>query len=215
MVRQERAIRTREALIKSAAEAFHREGFTVASLTAISTRAGVSNGALHFHFASKAALADAVEEAALQRLQSVTRLSSATAEGCLQHLVDVSHALARGLVADVVLRAGFELGGDPARPQRTELRRQWRHWVERVLLEAARAGELRAGVTPDQAARAVVAAMVGFEVLGARDATWLRPPIISQFWQLLLPTLASRAVLATLVTTGTATVRQAQQPAGG
>ena len=55
MVKQERALRTREALIESAAEVFDREGFSVASLTAISSRAGVSNGALHFHFASKAA----------------------------------------------------------------------------------------------------------------------------------------------------------------
>lgn len=72
MVRQERAVRTREALIRSAAEVFHHEGFTAASLTLISSRAGVSNGALHFHFASKAVLADAVEHAAAGVLQTIT-----------------------------------------------------------------------------------------------------------------------------------------------
>lgn len=72
MVKQERAARTRETLIRSAAQIFDREGFSVASLTGISSLAGVSNGALHFHFASKAALADAVEAAALIRLLAVT-----------------------------------------------------------------------------------------------------------------------------------------------
>ncbi|WP_159062215.1 TetR family transcriptional regulator, partial [Streptomyces caniscabiei] len=67
MAKQERAVRTRENLIRSAAEVFDREGYAVASITTISARAGVSNGALHFHFASKAALAEAVAEAAALR----------------------------------------------------------------------------------------------------------------------------------------------------
>ncbi|MFJ8506875.1 TetR family transcriptional regulator [Streptomyces avermitilis] len=66
-VRQERAIRTRNALIESAAALFARHGYEVVSLSTISARAGVSNGALHFHFPSKAALAEAVGVAAAQR----------------------------------------------------------------------------------------------------------------------------------------------------
>ena len=61
MVKQERAARTRQALIQAAAEVFAEEGFVTASLSTISRRAGVSNGALHFHFANKGMLADAVE----------------------------------------------------------------------------------------------------------------------------------------------------------
>jgi AcrR family transcriptional regulator len=72
MAQQERAVRTRNALIESAAELFCKDGFDVVSLSTISTRAGVSNGALHFHFASKAALASAVWEAAAQRLRRIT-----------------------------------------------------------------------------------------------------------------------------------------------
>ncbi|MGW7049656.1 TetR family transcriptional regulator [Streptomyces avermitilis] len=66
-VRQERAIRTRNALIESAAALFARHGYEVVSLSTISARAGVSNGALHFHFPSKTALAEAVGAAAAQR----------------------------------------------------------------------------------------------------------------------------------------------------
>ncbi|WP_442813919.1 TetR family transcriptional regulator [Streptomyces sp. NBC_00151] len=76
MAEQERAVRTRERLIGSAAETFCREGFAAASLCVISAQAGVSSGALHFHFAGKAALADAVESAALDRLRIIAGVAS-------------------------------------------------------------------------------------------------------------------------------------------
>ncbi|MFD9336920.1 ScbR family autoregulator-binding transcription factor [Streptomyces sp. NPDC060028] len=202
MARQARAVRTREALIGSAAEIFHREGFTVASLTTISTQAGVSSGALHFHFASKDALAAAVEEAALARLRAVTEGWPKGAAGCLQHLVDVTHGLARGLREDVVLRAGFELSGDAARPPQADLREYWRCWVEEAMTLAGVAGELRPEVAPEDAVSAVVAATVGFEVLGARDAAWLAPRTVSRFWELLLPRVAAAEVLEVLAAAG-------------
>ena len=78
MVKQERALRTRRALVRAAAEVFAGEGFAPASLTAISRRAGVSNGALHFHFPNKKALARAVEEEALETVRGITgRMSDA------------------------------------------------------------------------------------------------------------------------------------------
>lgn len=204
MAKQERAVRTRETLIQCAAEIFNREGFAVASLTMISKRAGVSNGALHFHFASKAALADAVEEAALARLRVVTDAVPADGWSCLQHIVDVTHGLARGLHDDAVLRAGFELSGDVARPPQTSLRERWQGWVEDEMERADGEGELRPGVTTESAVSAVVAATVGFEALGARDAAWISRRSITQFWQLLLPSLASRSVLGKLEAEGTA-----------
>ncbi len=70
MAKQERAARTRWLLIQAAAETFVQKGFTRASIAAISRQAGVSNGALHFHYETKDALADAVEQsaAALRRM---------------------------------------------------------------------------------------------------------------------------------------------------
>lgn len=203
MVKQERAVRTREALIRSAAEIFDRDGFTMASLTTISRQAGVSNGALHFHFASKVALADAVEDAALARLTIVAEGPQPGGAGYLQHIVDVTHGLARGLTDDVVLRAGFELSSRRSQPPRTDLRAYWQHCIEQALERAGDGGELRPGVTPAAAAAAVVAATVGFEVLSGRNAAWLSPQTISRFWQLLLPALASGEVLGTLEVEGT------------
>ncbi|WP_329318200.1 MULTISPECIES: helix-turn-helix domain-containing protein [unclassified Streptomyces] len=69
MVKQVRAARTRQALVRAAAEVFADDGYALASLPAISRRAGVSTGALHFHFPSKDLLAREVEAAATVSLQ--------------------------------------------------------------------------------------------------------------------------------------------------
>ncbi|MEU3838464.1 ScbR family autoregulator-binding transcription factor [Streptomyces sp. NPDC028635] len=203
MVRQERALRTRQALITSAATVFHRDGFNVASLSEISARAGVSNGALHFHFANKAALAEAVENAAAQRLDELTAVAQLSADNALQLLVNASHGLARRLAEDVVLRAGFQLGADLVRDGCRDLRRQWQEWVERTLKEAAGEGLLN-GVSAETVATAVVAATTGFEVLGARDPDWLAPRTLTRFWQLLLPRLAAASVRGQLRAAGAA-----------
>ncbi|CAM5298174.1 MULTISPECIES: ScbR family autoregulator-binding transcription factor [Streptomyces] len=190
MARQERAVRTREALIRSAAEIFHDEGFHAAALTTISSRAGVSNGALHFHFASKAALADAVEEAAADVLRAVVGRWDGGPPGVLQCLVNATHELACALQNDVVLRAGFELSREAGRQPRTDLRLCWQNWVTDMVGRAGRGGELRESVAPESAVAAVVAATSGFEVLGMRNQAWLSRSTVAQFWLLLLPALA-------------------------
>ncbi|GGS92649.1 MULTISPECIES: ScbR family autoregulator-binding transcription factor [Streptomyces] len=196
MTKQERAVRTRGTLIRSAAEVFGREGYSVASLAAISSLAGVSNGALHFHFASKAVLADAVEAAALARLADlVGGPLPPPGKGRVQHLVDTTHRLAGALRTDPVLRAGFQLAGESSRPPRHDLRGHWRAWVEEAVRGAETAGELRAGVAVRDAAAAVAAATTGLEVLGVRDAEWLSAAAVAGLWRLLLPALVPEAVV--------------------
>ncbi|WP_329113047.1 ScbR family autoregulator-binding transcription factor [Streptomyces sp. NBC_01465] len=196
MVKQERAARTRQALIRAAAEAFAGEGFTLASLTTISRTAGVSNGALHFHFESKAVLADAVEDAAAVAVARIVESAEAS-DDPLQALVDATYGLLGLIADDVVVRAGFGLCGDPARGRGDAgLRQQWQHWVERQLERAEREGKLADGTSHEQVAPIVVAATVGFEVLGSWNPEWLDRSRIDRFWELLLPRLAGRAEAA-------------------
>ncbi|MEV3859258.1 ScbR family autoregulator-binding transcription factor [Streptomyces sp. NPDC050095] len=202
MVKQERAARTREALIKAAAEVFDRDGFAEASLATISSLAGVSSGALHFHFATKAMLADAVQEAAQLRLDSITEQSSAAQLRSLQSLVDASHGLMRELSTDVVLRAGFSMSGTNVRPPEQDLRGRWQWWVTQAIERADMKGELSEKVAPEHAMTAVVAATVGFETLGGTAPHWLSRSVITRFWDLLLPRIADPAVLEGLVPAG-------------
>lgn len=202
MVQQERAARTRRALIQAAAEVFAEVGFVHASLGAISQRAGVSNGALYFHFANKSMLAEAVEAQAAESVRRLTEGARARQGDSLQSVVDATHELMGTLARDVVVRGGFKLAGDIARPAKSPLRMEWQRWVEDSLRRAERSGALADGVSWGDAARVIVAATTGLEVLGAKDASWLSRQNVTRFWELLLPRLTGRRALNTLVCSG-------------
>ncbi|WP_329543459.1 TetR family transcriptional regulator [Streptomyces sp. NBC_01356] len=202
MVQQERAARTRHALIQAAAAVFAEEGFVTASLSTISRRAGVSNGALHFHFANKSTLADAVEAEAAEAVRRITESARAWQGDSLQAVVDATHELMGSLARDVVVRGGFELAGDSAHRKEPSLRTQWRHWVEDSLRRAERSGALAEGVSWADSARVIVAATAGFEVLGGDDTSWLSRQNVTRFWEVILPRLAGRHGLASLVSAG-------------
>lgn len=210
MVQQERATRTRSSLMRAAAETFSEEGFRPSSLSAISKRAGVSNGALHFHFKNKDLLAQAVEDAAAGTVRQITREADARQDIPLQRLVDATYALMRALDQDVVVRAGLELIGTTVRrDEAPDLRGEWRRWVERVFHAAEDGGGLAEGISASRASTAVVAATIGFEVLGAKDPVWVSHGTLSQYWELMLPRLAPPELLSTLQPCGTATAATA------
>ncbi|MFJ5531635.1 ScbR family autoregulator-binding transcription factor [Streptomyces sp. NPDC093261] len=204
MAKQERAVRTRNALIQSAAELFTQDGFESVSLSAISARAGVSNGALHFHFPSKAALAAAVRDAAVRRFGRITSAERPPPQlgGSLQALVDTSHALLQSLRHDVVLRAGFDLG-DRARDARRngDLYERWHAWVEDAVVRAAHEG-LLSDVPQRDLVATVVGATVGFAALGECDVRWLSHTTLTRFWSLLLPRIASAPALRGVAAAG-------------
>lgn len=191
MAKQVRAVRTREALLQAAAEAFAVDGYALASLPAISKRAGVSTGALHFHFASKDSLAKEVEAVATMSVERLVERCRASADTLLQLLVDATLDLMTAIGADTVLRAGFELGGDPSRKKGEGPGHWWSDWVHAVLRDARDAGELADGVSPEGAAAAVVATTVGFGMLNAGGRLRLSPELVEQFWALVLPGLAA------------------------
>ncbi|MEV5878574.1 ScbR family autoregulator-binding transcription factor [Streptomyces sp. NPDC052101] len=191
MVRQIRAERTRQALVRAAAEVFAADGYAVASLPMISRRAGVSAGALHFHFPTKELLAQEVTDTAADTLEKLVADSRSTGSSLLHALVTASYALAAALAADVVVRAAFRLSGDPSHSNGDGLRQWWCDRVVDLLAQAESAGELTAGVSAESAGAAIVATLVGLEVLGARDRDWLAAERVTQLWQALLPRLAA------------------------
>lgn len=199
MMKQERAARTRQLLIRSAAEAFERHGFTRARLADISSSAGVTTGALHFHFANKDALASTVETTAAAVLRRAAGSAGQPEANALQRLIEASHALADRLHHDVVARAGFRLScGEGPRHPGLDLRSEWFECIRRLLTEADDDNLLAEGVSRQDAATSIAAATTGFEVLGRTDPSWLSPASLSRFWRLVLPRLATAEALAAL-----------------
>ncbi|MEU3554286.1 ScbR family autoregulator-binding transcription factor [Streptomyces fragilis] len=206
MPRQERAVRTRNQLLTEAASSFRRHGFSRSRLTEISRNAGVSSGALYFHFSGKEELAAAVEAEAIETLRSAALDVRHSRTSPLQSLIDTSHALVAALRSSLVTQVGLELNCDRHTHNHTDLRQEWHGCVQRLLAEADRAGALLPHVSRQAAASVIVASTVGFDVLGREDEQWISAGVLTSLWQLLLPSLVVPEHRAALNPAGTSSV---------
>ncbi|MEV0530036.1 ScbR family autoregulator-binding transcription factor [Streptomyces sp. NPDC050439] len=203
MSQQERAARTQTALINSAAELFERHGYEKASLNEISSGAGVSRGALHFHFDSKAEVAGAVESAAARALRQAVESVPSHDVSALQGLTDLSHRLVHLLLWDVVVRAGFLLSCEAGERARRDLCQEWRTYVHGFVARAADEESLAPGVSQEGVVNAVVATTVGLAVLSRADKEWLTDQTLTSFWKALLPSVADPRTAPRLNPAGT------------
>ncbi|MET9963065.1 ScbR family autoregulator-binding transcription factor [Streptomyces sp. NPDC006326] len=103
--RQERAEITRQAILDGAAIAFDRCGFGGTSLSDVVRYAGVTKGALYFHFPSKEALARTLMEEQFQVSEGVPAIE----QPGLQTVIDLTHQMAYGLRTNVRIRAAIRL----------------------------------------------------------------------------------------------------------
>ncbi|MFD1659493.1 ScbR family autoregulator-binding transcription factor [Streptomyces caeni] len=188
MGKHERSGHTLERLLASAAEQFATHGFTKATLANVSQAAGVTKGALFFHFPTKDELADAVQLRSLELLEEAVSQRRAVETSCLQVIVDVTHTLNRLLRENLFMRASVRITRERAdRRTAADHRNFYLLWLDRLwhlVDEAGRNGELPA--TRTVLTRTVVTAAVsGVEALvwtGTAQSeveTWL-----SQLWQL-------------------------------
>ncbi|MCX5199806.1 ScbR family autoregulator-binding transcription factor [Streptomyces sp. NBC_00249] len=104
-VRQERAEITRQAILDGAAIAFDQAGFGGTSLSDVVKHAGVTKGALYFHFQSKEALARTLMDEQFAVSQDVPAIE----DPGLQTVIDLTHQMASGLRSNVRIRAGIRL----------------------------------------------------------------------------------------------------------
>lgn len=201
LARQDRAERTRNAILDAAAAVFDERGFNGASLSDILAKAGVTKGALYFHFSSKEELARAiVEEQFTVDLPFVDFDSPG-----LQTLIDMSHALAHNLLTNVRVRAGARLviEANFADPTPDPYLR-WIESAHTVLVAAQERGDLRKEWNPMDVANWMSAVFMGIQtqsdVLTGRADVHDR---LTTLWQIALPGLVPPRRLPRFVPSGT------------
>ncbi|MFJ9033130.1 TetR family transcriptional regulator, partial [Streptomyces sp. NPDC102274] len=106
MAKQDRAIRTRQIVLTAAAKIFEARGYQAATISEILTEAGVTKGALYFHFPSKEHLAQGVLHEQDQWLPVPDRPCK------IQQFVDTVLLHAYRLQTDPMVRAGVRLSLD-------------------------------------------------------------------------------------------------------
>ncbi|MGW7595752.1 ScbR family autoregulator-binding transcription factor [Streptomyces asiaticus] len=163
MAQQERAFRTRRAILVAAAEVFDELGYEAATMSEILGRSGVTKGALYFHFPSKEQLAKEVLQEHVQVVPEVPpqRLK-------LQEAVDRGMLLAYLMVRDPVLRGGVRLALEQAghgKVDRSVPFLAWSQESRQMLEQAKQQGELQPHIDAGALADVFVGAFAGVQLM--------------------------------------------------
>ncbi|MGW0685405.1 ScbR family autoregulator-binding transcription factor [Streptomyces sp. NPDC002754] len=184
-------MRTKETVLRAAAEVFDEQGFG-ASIVKIAERAGTTTGAIYFHFQSKEGLLQAVINAQPETIRP--RLESSG----VQQLVDITLVWCWQIQVDPLLRAGVRLAVEQGAfgLQDDTSFRDWQRIMEECLLQARDAGELLEHAVPEEIAEIVVSTCTGGQIhshlaSGRADL----PQRVVRMWRYLLPSIAKPDVV--------------------
>ncbi|MFC9764237.1 ScbR family autoregulator-binding transcription factor [Rhodococcus jostii] len=190
MVQQQRAAVTRAQIVRGAAEMFDKSGFEGASLVEILEAAGMTKGALYFHFRSKEDLARHI--IAEQHRISISAVQAIAAQeaSAIEQIVMLCHEMARQIVQDPIVRAGIritlELSADDRGPAGPYL--DWIAACQGLAARAVAEGDLVDTIDPPTFARFVIGAFTGVQtvsqVLAHRVDLEQR---VDEMWGFLLP----------------------------
>lgn len=198
MARQERAIRTRQAILVAAAEVFDEVGYEAATISEVLKRAGLTKGALYFHFASKEELAQGV---LLEQVGALPRTPEH--DLIMQYSLDESLVLANLLqrgTGNSIVRGAVRLTVDQGSPRDGLDRRtpmgEWEGHIVEILERAKERGELLPHVDLVGVGKLMVGAFTGVQVLsnimtGRQDL----PERVSDLYRHLLPSITVPAIL--------------------
>ncbi|BBE49073.1 MULTISPECIES: TetR/AcrR family transcriptional regulator [Rhodococcus] len=127
---QDRAVRTREAIIAVAARHFDTDGYGHTSINTISATGKFAKGAMYYHFPSKEAIAEHLISDWNRTLdetisEALTSGSSSTAG---EKLTAIFTSLARQIAANTNVRAGMKLTLEPT----IDNAAGFAHWVDAI-----------------------------------------------------------------------------------
>ncbi|WP_225102380.1 ScbR family autoregulator-binding transcription factor [Streptomyces sp. CoH27] len=193
MVTQDRAIRTRRTILTAAAKVFEERGYQAATISEILTTAGVTKGALYFHFASKEDLAEGVISEQDQQLPIPGRACK------VQQLVDTVAVHAYHLQTDPLVRAGVRLSLDQ-QAQGLNRSAPFLRWGEigvELLTTAQAQGELLPHVVPAETADVLVGAFAGVQAMSQATSNYQDlPRRVTSLLRHILPSVVMPSVLA-------------------
>jgi AcrR family transcriptional regulator len=188
---QERAERTRRALVEAAAEEIDRNGYDRASLVRICQLAQSSMGALTFHFHTKGELADEVSAQGGQATRAAVGRVCDQGLPELEAVMELTLALARLLEQDARVRSAARLTRE--HPDTADAwTAAWLPEVGELLRRAYKGGQLRHRAGPAAVTVLVTYIMAGVEAyIRAVGATAAAEPDgaarqLERIWQLVL-----------------------------
>jgi AcrR family transcriptional regulator len=190
---QQRAVLTRARVLTAAAEVFARTGFLAASMNDIVDQAGVTKGAVYFHFPSKEALAVAIVEEQFHQWPPIVEALVKHSPNAMVSIVALTYEVGSRFRDDVLVTAGVRLSFERGLVN-ADMPTPFVGWISQLQVmftQARREGLLRPGVMPMPAARALVGSFFGVqhvsEMLTSRQDLEVR---LDEFWRIFLAGVA-------------------------
>lgn len=162
---KEDALATRDSILDAAEQLFVTQGVSHTTLQHIATAAGLTRGAIYWHFVDKAALFNALMERAKMPLESAMNLFTEMDEkDPLREVREYTLCVLRLTVDDLRARRAFEIATlkmefvkemDAVRGRRMQMHAEWRACVERRIAAGIEHGVLRADMSPQVASLAM------------------------------------------------------------
>jgi AcrR family transcriptional regulator len=201
MVTQPRALVTRDAILRGAAEVFGARGYGLASIADIASAAGLTKGALYFHFASKDELAFAVIAEQHRRTMAASAAVVAKGRPALETLILLCRSLAHQLLEDPVVQAGIRLTTDVATADEAVAGpyQDWFSSIEELVGRAIEEGDVAERVDPAVFARFASPAFTGVQLVSATLTS--RADLLQrarEMWVVLLPGIVADGRLEAL-----------------
>ena len=169
---QERARRTRAALVEAAAVEFAKRGYAAASVNTILEGSRATKGAMYFHFQSKEELARAVLTSAIETFTGITdRWAKRTDLDPFVALHGLVLDIAEVFRAEVIVQAEFRLIIEPEfyKDVQSGGGQVWGKTAYELALRAKDDGLLREDADPDKFTRVLAASLAGQRYIGRPD----------------------------------------------
>ena len=168
---KECAEQTRQALLDAAERVFEEKGVSQTSLQDVAQAAGLTRGAVYWHFKDKADLFNAMMDRTVFPMeQAGERLSTAPEADPVaqlrEALLDVLRQIegcerTRRVISVATRKAEFVAELDAARQRHLEVHLNWRDHVEGAVARAQQAGQLSASRSPRDVAVGLSALVTG------------------------------------------------------
>lgn len=183
-------VERRALILEAAAREFERVGFAATTIAAVAREAGVSQGALHFHFPTKLSLAlGVIDEQNVRTFDVVSHHDASPAEA----LVRASRGIAGMLLTDPVVSAGIRLSLERGEfgAATAAFYDQWIGGISDLFRLAIASGELRTDLTPEQLGATVVPMFTGVQLVSAvRTGRQDLFPAVATMWRMVLTAVA-------------------------
>ena len=147
-----KSVKSRDAILKSAARLFRQQGYSATTLRQIATAAKIEAGSIYYYFGSKEAILDEVLDLGLRHVFESVK-AAADSAGKASHRRKIALAIEAHLIALLetsdFTSANIRIYGQlPEHLKKTQrpLRRAYAKYWDRLFLDARRAGEIRADI---------------------------------------------------------------------